>query len=158
VFSPGHYGAALRRFLGARILFDLSSATDRKAWVNNATLLALTVDGRFLDARPEAVTKVLTALLEAAEWARTHRMDTGRIVASETGNAEELVGEIFGENFNKDIFPTLSTDAIELLDFQNHFLFEHGFIPRIVPPEEWIERGPLEQALAGFRASAQGVV
>jgi ABC-type nitrate/sulfonate/bicarbonate transport system substrate-binding protein len=147
VFSPGHYGASLRRFLGARILSDLSAAESPGAWLNNATLLALSVDGRFFDDHPEAVDKTVATILSASQWAVQHRRETARIFAAESGNAEELIEEIFGDNFADALGITLSTGALDALTAQNKFLFERGFASRIVPPEEWVERGPLERAL-----------
>jgi ABC-type nitrate/sulfonate/bicarbonate transport system substrate-binding protein len=153
VFSPGHYGASLRRFLGARILFDLSTAESRGAWVNNATLLALSVDGRFFDDQPEAVDKTVATILQASRWAAQHRRETARIFAAESGNAEELIEEIFGDNFADALAITLSTDALEALTAQNKFLYERGFVTRIVPPEEWLESEPLERALKALSAA-----
>lgn len=146
IFSPAHYGATLRRFLGARILGDLSSYNDRDTWLNNATLLALTVDGVFFDRNREAVDAVVASLHDGARWAAQNRGEAARIFAAETGNAEELIDEIFGASFAESLFPTLSSEALNALEAQNRFLYDRGFVQRIVPPEEWVEAGPLERA------------
>ncbi|CAN5778024.1 ABC transporter substrate-binding protein [soil metagenome] len=148
IFSPGHYGVALRAFIGANTVIDLTQSVGKFRCVNNPSLLAFTVDGRFLDRHPQAVAAALEASLRAAEHARSHPLDVARIVAAESGNAEELVGEIFGSDFAADLAPKLSDDLIEALTLQNHFLQRQGFIPRTVPIEEWIAREPLQQARA----------
>ncbi len=146
IFSPAHYGATLRRFLGARILFDLTTAPNRDEWLNNATLLALTADGQFVDQHPEAIDDLLVTLLKSSQWASAHPSETARIVAAETGNPEELVEEIFGKSFANALTLTLSEDALDALDRQNRFLFENGFVQRIVPHEEWVDDAPLKKA------------
>jgi 2'-hydroxybiphenyl-2-sulfinate desulfinase len=147
IFSPGHYAATLRHFLGARVLADLTSSENQDVWLNNATLLAFTVDGRYFDANREVVETTVASLVGAARWAAEHRRETARILAAETGNAEELVEEIFGERFQDSFALTLSRDALDALAAQNRFLYDSGFVPRIVPPEEWVEAGPLEHSL-----------
>ena len=147
VFSPGHYGVPLQAFLGLRSIFDLTEAADRHTHLNNATLLAITMDGGFLDARPQAAVEVLVSLFEAAGWARNNHREARRILAADTGNPEEFVDEIFGADFADRLRPTLSGEALAALSAQNRFLFENGFIPRIVPAEEWLVREPLEEAL-----------
>ena len=146
IFSPAHYGATLRRFLGARILADLTSSKEQDIWLNNATLLALTVDGVFFEKNREAVDALVASLRDAAQWAKQNRTEAARIFAAETGNPEELIEEIFGAEFEQSLDLTLSSEALLALESQNRFLHERGFVPRIVPPEEWVESGPLERA------------
>ncbi|WP_165498290.1 ABC transporter substrate-binding protein [Siculibacillus lacustris] len=148
VFSPGHYGVALKAFLGAHVVADLArDLPDPRDRLNNPTLLALTVEGAFLDRRPDAVTEVLVGVLRASAWARSHRAETARIVAAESGNAEELVEEIFGVGFADDLAPSLDDDRLEALARQGAFLAHHGFIPRQVAAAEWVEPSPLRRAL-----------
>ena len=146
LFSPGHYGVALRAFLGAQTVVDVSRQSHRLARVNNPSLLAFTVDGRFLDANRPAVAAVLAGALEGAERARRDPREAARIVAAESGNAEELVEEIFGAHFAEDLAPRVNDELLEALAQQNHFLHQQGFIPRQVPIAEWLDTGPLEEA------------
>lgn len=152
VFSPGHYGVALRAFLGAKTVIDVTQALDPLSRVNNPSLLAFTVDGRFLEEHPQAVAAALAGSLKAAARAKENPREAARIVAAESGNAEELVEEIFGADFAEDLAPKLTEDLLEALDRQNDFLFRHNFIPRKVPAAEWLESAPLGQAHQ-FKAS-----
>ncbi len=149
IFSPAHYGVALKSVIGARVLADLSQLPDRFAKLNNFTLLAFTIDGAFLDRNPDAVTQLLRSAVEAAGRARENPAEAARTVAAESGNAVDLVEDIFGEDFAADLTPRLDDEIIEALTRQGRFLHAHGFIRREVPIEEWIERGPLEAALKG---------
>ncbi|MGH2343165.1 ABC transporter substrate-binding protein [Segnochrobactraceae bacterium EtOH-i3] len=147
LFSPGHYGVALKAFLGATVVADLTRRLpDPRTRLNNPTLLAFTVEGAFLERRPEAVAEVLAGVLEASAWARSHRAETARIVAAESGNAEELIEEIFGPAFADDLAPSLDADRLEALARQGAFLARTGFLPREVPADEWADPRPLEAA------------
>lgn len=149
IFSPGHYGVALRHMTGARVLTDLAERADPLEKLNNFTLLAFTVEGGFLDRQPEAVTALLRASLAAAARAKADPAAAAAIVAAESGNPVDLVEEIFGADFADDLAPRLDDDLIEALERQGHFLSRHGVLPRDVPVEEWIDRAPL--AAAGGR-------
>lgn len=139
LFSPGHYGIALSAFIGAQAVIDLSALPKRFDKLNNPTLLAFTVDGAFLDRHPETVSAAVSASVEAAAYAYTHQAETARIVAAESGNAEELIPSIFGDDFSANLTPAFTDELIEALSRQNHFLLQHGFVDRIVPVNEWIE-------------------
>ncbi len=147
IFAPAHYGAALRRVTGARVLEDLSRLP-RGERLNNPTLLALTVEGSALEADREGLAHVLAAVLEAGRWAGANRREAARIVAAESGNAESLVEEIFGPRFADDLDISLDADRLGALQRQNRFLLEHGFVARLVPAEEWSEPALLARARA----------
>jgi len=151
IFSPGHYGVALRTAYGLRTLADLAELPDRFARLNNPTLLAFTVEGAFLDRHPEAVQAALAASLEGADLARANPELAGRIVGAESGNAEELVPAIFGASFSADLAPRIDDQVIEALTRQSHWLHRAGFIPRDVPVAEWLAPAPLTAALAARR-------
>ncbi|KAF7600672.1 MAG: hypothetical protein CGU28_08305 [Candidatus Dactylopiibacterium carminicum] len=156
IYSPAHYGIALQQVLGLRVLADLTRSHPPEARINNSSLLALTVSGEFLRDHSDAVTALLTALLEAAELARTTREMAIRITAAESGNAEELVPDIFGEHFHQVLAPSLAPALLQALAGQNEFLHRHGFIDRVVPLEEWLAPEPLATAqsrLAEVRAA-----
>lgn len=153
IFTPAHYGATLRRFLDARILVDLTDSAEQEIWLNNATLLALTVDGVFFDEHAEAVDALVTSLCNGAKWAAQNPVESARIFAAETGNPEELIEEIFGAGFAATLDLTLSGQALEALQAQNQFLYEQGFVSRIVPAEEWVEAGPLNRAQSVLASS-----
>lgn len=147
IFSPAHYGAALRRVIGAKVLYDLSQLDDPLQRLNNFSLLALTVEGGFLDRHPDLVVDVLSDTLRAAAQGAAHPEKVARIVGAESGNAEELIPEIFAPDFAVDLAPRLDDLALEGLALQTDFLHRHGFIPRRVDPAEWVEPTPLADAL-----------
>ncbi|AJE46154.1 ABC transporter substrate-binding protein [Celeribacter indicus] len=143
IFAPGHYGVALKHFLGARVVADLTALLPRTARVNNPSLLAFTAEGRLVEDHPDLVAALLAEVLDGADFARDNKDFVRRTVAAESGNAEELVEEIFGRDFNLDLTPRLDAEILSAFEAQTDFLYENGFIPRRVPLEEWLTPEPL---------------
>ncbi len=125
---------------------------DSEDVLNNPTLLAFTVEGALLDRRPEIVTAIVRATLEAAELAKVRRREALRVIAGETALPEELVEVAYGEVITDRLTPELSDSFLDRLDRQTDFLLKNGFIARRVPHAEWVEPRPLQEA---SRLSAQ---
>ncbi len=148
IFVPGSLGADLVPFLGARTVAELLADGPPLATLNNSTLLAFTVDGAFLQRRPDVVEAVLAASLKAAAWATSHPEAATRIVAAETGLAEDLVPAAYGPDIFGRLAPSLSSASLDLLDRQTAWLARNGFLPRQPHRDEWVEPGPLGAAQA----------
>jgi ABC-type nitrate/sulfonate/bicarbonate transport system substrate-binding protein len=146
IFSAHAHAADIKAFLGARVLVDLGKHPDRRLRINNGTPLALTASGALIEQRPDLVARWLANVIEAAQWTRTHREETLRIVAAESGVAEEIALEAFGENLPDQLLPDLSDDKVAALDSQKEFLLSHGFISKDFDIEKFIVRGPLAEA------------
>jgi ABC-type nitrate/sulfonate/bicarbonate transport system substrate-binding protein len=154
IFSNGAHAADIKAFLGARVLIDLSKQPDRKLRINNATPLALTASGALIERQPELVARWLANVIEAAEWAKTHRDETFRIIAAETGTPEEITRVAYGDTLPDSLVPDLSRDKVEAIVVQKKVLLDYGFIKNDFDVEKFIARGPLEQAqrIVGDRA------
>ena len=146
IFSAHAHAADIKAFLGARVVVDIGKHPDRRLRINNGTPLALTASGALIKERPDLVARWLANVLQAAEWARTHRNETLRIVAAESGVAEEIALEAFGENLPDQLSVDLSDDKVAALDAQKEFLLSHGFIGKDFDIEKFIVRGPLAEA------------
>ncbi len=146
IFSAHAHAADIRAFLGARVLIDLSKYPDPNLRVNNATPLALTASGNLVKNEPELVARWLAKVIEAGEWAKSHREEVFRIVAAESGVAEETAHQAFGPSLPDQLVPNLSEANVAAIDSQKNFLLEHGFIRRSFPIEEFIAREPLTRA------------
>ena len=146
IFSAHAHAADIKAFLGARVVIDLGKHPDRLFRINNGTPLALTASGALLEERPDLVARWLANVIEAAEWAKTHRDETFRIVAAESGVAEEIALEAFGDHLPDQLVPDLSDDKVAALVSQKDFLLKHGFISRDFDIEKFIVRGPLAEA------------
>lgn len=145
-FAPGSLGVDLKPFLGAVTVVDLAETGDSEDVLNNPTLLAFTVEGALLDRRPEIVTAIVRATLEAAELAKVRRREALRVIAGETALPEELVEVAYGEAITDRLTPELSDSFLDRLDRQTDFLLKNGFIARRVPHAEWVEPRPLQEA------------
>jgi ABC-type nitrate/sulfonate/bicarbonate transport system substrate-binding protein len=146
IFSAHAHAADIKAFLGARVVGDLGKHPDRRLRINNGTPLALTASGALIEERPDLVARWLANELQAAEWTRTHRDETLRIVAAESGVAEEIALEAFGENLPDQLSVDLADDKVAALDAQKEFLPRHRFIGKDFDIEKFIVRGPLAEA------------
>jgi ABC-type nitrate/sulfonate/bicarbonate transport system substrate-binding protein len=146
IFSAHAHAADIKAFLGARVVVDLGKHPDRRLRINNGTPLALTASGALVEEHPDLVARWLANVLQAAEWTRTHRDETLRIVAAESGVAEEIALEAFGENLPQQLSVDLAEDKVAALDAQKEFLLRHGFIGKDFDIEKFIVRGPLAEA------------
>jgi ABC-type nitrate/sulfonate/bicarbonate transport system substrate-binding protein len=155
VASAGPRGLENRALLGAHIVHDISQQPERLAKTSNSAPYTFTVSGRFLKERPELVARLLSRVLDAAEWARTHHDQAVRVTAQELGVAEEFVVEAFGDDLSKQLEVNLSDENIEALRLRKSFLLKHGFLPEDFDLEEWIDRSPLREAQRLAKERAQ---
>jgi ABC-type nitrate/sulfonate/bicarbonate transport system substrate-binding protein len=146
IFSAHAHAADVNAFLGARVVIDLGKHPNHLFRINNGTPLALTASGALVAERPDLVARWLANVIEAAEWAKTHRDETFRIVAAESGVAEEIALKAFGDHLPDQLAPDLSDDKVAALVSQKDFLLKHGFISRDFNIEKFIVRGPLAEA------------
>jgi ABC-type nitrate/sulfonate/bicarbonate transport system substrate-binding protein len=146
IASAGPRGLENRALLGARVVHDISQQPERIAKTSNSFPYTFTVSGRFLDERPELVARLLARVLEAGEWARTHRDEVVRFTALELGVAEEFVVQAFGDKLAQQLEVNLSADNVAALRLRKQFLFEHGFLPQDFDLDAWIDPTPLREA------------
>ena len=158
IFSHGAHAADIKAFTGARIVVDLNQQSDRKLRINNATPLALTASGSLIDSRPDLVARWLARVIEAGEWAKTHRDETFRIVAAESGVPEEIAHEAYGAALPDSLVPNLSDENVAAIESQKQHLLQRGFIRRDFDLEQFIACSPIEEArrLVQERAKATG--
>jgi ABC-type nitrate/sulfonate/bicarbonate transport system substrate-binding protein len=145
IFSAHAHAADIKAFLGARVVIDLRDHPGRTR-INNCTPLALTASGNLIDQRPDLVARWLAKVIEAGHWAKAHRDETFRIVAAESGVAEETAHEAFGEGLPDQLVPDLSDENVAAIISQKDFLLANGFIKRDFDIEQFIVRGPLAEA------------
>jgi ABC-type nitrate/sulfonate/bicarbonate transport system substrate-binding protein len=146
IFSQGATGAIVKSFLGARTVLDVGQLDDRALRVNNSVPLALTVTGDLLDSRPDVVARVLARTLQAADWARGHASDAGRIVAAEVGVPEEILDVGFSPQVTAQLDVDLDAEKVAGLISQTELLRRHGFLAGDVDLDAFIAREPLEDA------------
>ncbi|RUT28298.1 ABC transporter substrate-binding protein [Arsenicitalea aurantiaca] len=158
IYSQGSIGTIVQAFTGARAIF---ASHDTDAWVNNDAPLPLTVTGELLDERPDIVDAWLEETIIASQWAAGNALEAKRIIAGETGLAEDLVDAAFTGTIHERLDLDLSEGRVAKLQSQHDHLLTHGFIDAPVDFGAFIDHGPLRRvserldaAPARLRASA----
>jgi ABC-type nitrate/sulfonate/bicarbonate transport system substrate-binding protein len=137
--------------LGAHVVYDVGrDHPDKVARANNGLPEALTVSGSLLSERPELVARVVGRLLEAGDWAKSHREEAVRFVAREQHAAEEIVEATYGSELYQAFETDLAPDKVAALRSQKDFLLRHGFIEDF-DFDSWIDPRPLAEAGRAWR-------
>lgn len=148
VYVKGAVGVEAGAMSGARVLLDLDRVPSRRSRINNGTPRPITVHHRLLDERPDLVARFLSVLLRAADWAADHPSEVARILSDETGAGAAGVNGAYRDDYHRRLHPDLSDERLALLDEQQRFLAEHGFIERPVDVRTWADPTPLAEARA----------
>ena len=129
-------------------VININDLPDPLTRVNNGTPRPVTVDRAFLDKHPDLVVRYLAVLLRTAAWSEQHPREVLQLLSHE-GNAE-TVDEVLtshGPNVHRSFTPRLSRQYIDGLELQKNFLRDHGFLKADFAIADWIEAGPLSEAL-----------
>jgi ABC-type nitrate/sulfonate/bicarbonate transport system substrate-binding protein len=98
----------------------------------------------------------LANVIEAAEWAKSHRDETFRIIAAETGTPEEITREAYGDTLPDSLVPDLSSDKVEAIVVQKKLLLDYGFLKKDFDVEKSL-RVPLLSTRSDSCASARSL-
>lgn len=150
IYSQGAIAATVIGFTGAVAISDNASYPDLHGRVNNDAPLALTVSTRLLEERPDLVTRVLVSVLRAAEWAKSHEKEAKRIIASDTGMAEELVDAAFPSDIHRQLDIDMRGELVDALRIQHDHLLRNGFLKEAVDFNLFVDESPLERAREAF--------
>jgi ABC-type nitrate/sulfonate/bicarbonate transport system substrate-binding protein len=139
-------GLELAELAGAITVCDIGSLPERADRINNLAPVVFTVRGELLASAPDVVDRYLAQALRTATWAEAHPEEAKRIIARDSGVAEELVDAIYSAAVHEALRPSMDSDLIELLARQKEFLLGHGFLERDFDGRAWIEPEPLRRA------------
>jgi ABC-type nitrate/sulfonate/bicarbonate transport system substrate-binding protein len=151
IFSESSFSTHLRKFLGARVVYNVHEHPDPVARHNNAIPQAFTVSASLVRDRPDLVARVVARTLEAAHLARANREEVIRITALEAGVSEEVADYTYPA-LETQLGTDLSPENVEALRRRKQFLLSHGFIRKDFDLSAWIDPGPLEAAHAILKA------
>jgi ABC-type nitrate/sulfonate/bicarbonate transport system substrate-binding protein len=154
VYGKGSLFAENVAQLGLVVAVDLDALPDRRFRVNNGTPRPITVHERLLAERPDIVVNFLAASLRASDWAAENPVEVREILQRETFSGPAGIEAAHGANFHLALHPELSVERLELFDIQKQFLYTYGFFKQDFDLEDWVARGPLEEARALVDASA----
>ncbi|KAA1420717.1 ABC transporter substrate-binding protein [Mumia zhuanghuii] len=146
VYVKGARSAEQARELGAVVAIDLDATAERSSRVNNGTPRPITVHEDLLAERPEIVVQFLVETLRASRWAATHVDELRAILGREVGSGADGVIAAYGEDVHLSLTPTLDGERLALLDQQQRFLHDHGFLASRVDVASWAAHEPLAEA------------
>jgi ABC-type nitrate/sulfonate/bicarbonate transport system substrate-binding protein len=139
-----------------RQLININELEDPRLRVNNGTPRPVTVDRKFLEARPDLVARYLAVLLRTSAWAEQHSREVQELLVSEGGarTVDEVLAS-HGPNVHRAFTPKLTDDYISGLELQKNFLRDHGYLKSDFDAWTWIERKPLIDAQRLFDAQPE---
>ncbi|MGK8524330.1 ABC transporter substrate-binding protein [Nocardia asteroides] len=146
IYVKGARAQEVAREHGLRVAVDLDATDAKRSRVNNGTPRPITVHANLLEARPEVVVEFLAQSLRAADWAAGDLSGVREVLQRETLSGPEGVVAAYGDNFHRDLHPSLSDERIELIGVQKHFLYTHGFLGADFDLDSWVAHEPLAHA------------
>ncbi|MEU2092928.1 ABC transporter substrate-binding protein [Nocardia beijingensis] len=146
IYVKGARAQEVAREHGLRVAVDLDATEAKRFRVNNGTPRPITVHEELLQSRPEVVVEFLAQSLRAADWAAGDLTGVREVLQRETLSGPEGVVAAYGENFHRDLHPSLSDERIELIGVQKQFLYTHGFLAADFDLDSWVAPEPLARA------------
>ena len=141
--------AALLESEGAgrvRLLYDVRNSPNLEHRVNNSTPRLFTTSRRLLEEHPEAVTRYLRTVLQAARWAQDHPAQTRRLIARECAVAEAVLENYLQADYLTELFPGFSRQSVNAAQIMQRFLFDNGYLDHEVDIDRWAESAILASA------------
>jgi len=130
-----------------RLLLDLRDLRDSEL-LNRASIpRVLTTSRAFLNGHREAVVRYIRTLIDASQWADRHRAQAKALIARECGFNNGAIDRFVGPELNGKMMPRFSTSMNESLQQAIDLLHELGFTGGTFAVEDWVDPGPLYDAL-----------
>lgn len=144
IYVKGTGGIAAANFLAAHTVAEFGFHPDPNIRINSGSPRILTVDERLAEDRPDLVTRLLSTLIRAGQWAEAHPEDARRFVARETGSPEEAVAAANGPDLHRHLGIGLDPDLIAAIGHYKDFLFRKGFLAHDFAVDDWVDRRPFD--------------
>jgi len=156
IFLETGASARVANLLGLHAVIDTRTLPHPLQRANNAVPQAFTVSGALAESRPDLVARVLAHSIEAAAWAKANATEALRFLAAESGNSEAVIEQAYGPEVTRTLDIDLSEQNLGAIADNQRFLLKHGFIPKAVDIDAWVDPRPLELArsLVAERAAA----
>lgn len=140
------------RALGLRPIYDGRSDTDPEA---SRDLRGLVVSGPLLRERRDVLVEIVSALIAAGEWAKTHPNEAMLHLATDLALPEAAL-RARGIDAAEIAQIGCTADHVEALRRKQTFLLETGMIAREVALDEWIDSSILRDARIQHGAGQAG--
>lgn len=146
IFASGGSGTSLAAYLGAKTVINVGQLPNVGDRANNTLPLAFSASGTLIDERPDLVARWLAVALAAADWATANPVETHRVIAAETGVAEEIVPLAHSSLLYTQLDVTLAPELLAALRSQHDFLLANGFLAGAVDFTTFVDAAPLRAA------------
>jgi len=132
---------------GLAVAIDLDALPDPRFRVNNGTPRPITVHQSLLDDHFDLVVRFLAVTLRAADHVAEQPERLREILEFETAGSAVAVDQAYAR-LHEGLRPPLDETRLALFEQQKKFLFPHGFLDADFALADWIDRRPLEAAVA----------
>lgn len=147
IYVKGASAVDAAQAAGLVVAVDLDALPDRRFRINNGTPRPITVHQRLIDEHFDLLVRFLAVTLRAADTVAAEPDTLREILEFETQGSAAAIGQAYGR-LHEGLHPTLDAYRLDLLDRQKAFLFTYGFLDADFALDDWIDRRPLEAALA----------
>ena len=147
IYVKGASALDAARAAGLIVAVDIDAIPDRRFRVNNGTPRPITVHQSLIDNHFDLLVRFLAVTLRAADEVAQHPDKLREILEFETDASPEAVTTAYAR-LHEGLAPTLDAERLALFDLQKTFLATHGFLDGDFALADWIDRRPLEAALA----------
>lgn len=131
-----------------RELVRLTDHPDPDRRINNGTPRPLTVHRRFLAEHRDLVVRYIAALIRAADWAEANPGEALDALTREDGRSDRRTIAATFPRYATSLHPKLTETYIAGLSAQKDFLRDWGFLEADFDVRDWIDQGPLKDAIA----------
>ena len=142
VFVKGVEGLETVHLIDAQVVIDLGAHPDPLVRIGNGTPRTLTVDRALIDARPDLVSRFLSVVVGAGDWAARHPAETVAYIGRETRASDEWVRYAYGADVHRHLETGLAQTSIDGLVAFKDFLVEWGFLEQDFDARAWIDPAP----------------
>ncbi|WP_321917374.1 ABC transporter substrate-binding protein [Burkholderia cepacia] len=142
VFVKGVEGLETVHLIDAQVVIDLGAHPDPLVRIGNGTPRTLTVDRALIDARPDLVSRFLSVVVGAGDWAARHPAETVAYIGRETRASDEWVRYAYGADVHRHLETGLAQTSIDGLVAFKDFLVEWGFLEQDFDARAWIDPVP----------------
>ncbi|RKF40037.1 ABC transporter substrate-binding protein [Paraburkholderia fungorum] len=152
IFVKGVAGLETVHLIDGRVVIDLGAHPDPLVRIGNGTPRTLTVDQALIDERPDLVSRFVSVVVGAGDWATKHPAETVAYIGRETRSSDEWVRYAYGGEVHRHLETNLAQTSIDGLVAFKDFLFEWGFLEHDFDARAWIEPRPYTEVSKYRRA------
>ncbi|NVH76683.1 ABC transporter substrate-binding protein [Paraburkholderia sp. JPY432] len=152
IFVKGVAGLETVHLINGLVVIDLGAHPDPLVRIGNGTPRTLTVDQALIDERPDLVSRFVSVVVGAGDWATRHPAETVAYIGRETRSSDEWVRYAYGGEVHRHLETNLAQTSIDGLVAFKDFLFEWGFLEHDFDARAWIDPKPITEASKYQRA------